>query len=343
MLTQKQVQFLREELQTAQNPLFIHDGDGDGLCSFLLLYRINREGKNFIFKAAPKLDASFLEKMKGYHADKVFILDIPMVDQEFIDGLKRPVFWIDHHEPQKRDNVHYFNPRINNPDAYIPTTYMAYQISQKKEDLWLATAGCFADYMDPDFLPEFIERYPQYLKKHEALPTMIFKRPISKLVKLFFFLLKGPTSEIRKSVKVLTRIEHPDEIFKETTSQGKFLHKRFEKINAKYQELLTLARKQVTRSKVFVFYYTDTHWSFTANIANELTALYPKKVVIIAREKSGEMKCSLRAQFPIVTALKKALEGVEGYGGGHPNACGAVIKKEDFEQFLTVFKKELKK
>ena len=54
------------------------------------------------------------------------------------------------------------------------------------------------------------------------------------------------------------------------------------------------------------------------------------------------MKCSFRAQFPIAGALEKALVGIEGYGGGHPNACGAVIKTQHLSTFLQNFKEELK-
>ena len=106
--------------------------------------------------------------------------------------------------------------------------------------------------------------------------------------------------------------------------------------------MLAQAKNNITKSKIILFTYNSTQWSFTANIANELSAVYPKKVIIIAREKSGSMKCSIRAQFPIARALEKALVGIEGYGGGHPNACGAVIKKEDWDRFIQRFKEELK-
>lgn len=343
MLTPKQVEFLREELKTAKNPLFIHDDDADGLCSFLILYRIHREGRGLIFKTAPKLDKRTIPKVEEINPDKIFVLDIPIVEQEFIDLAKRPIFWIDHHPPLDRKNVHYFNPRLKDPDAYIPTTRMAWQVSQNPDDLWIATAGSLADYHLPDFIDRFIERYPQFLPQKEDLPTTIFKTPMSKLVKLFFFLLKGPSSEVRKSVKILTRITSPDEIFNEETPAGKFLYKRFEQINEKYEHLLEKAKKEVTSSKLFIFNYTEDHWSFTANLANELTALYPQKVILIVRKKSGEMKCSLRAGVSILEPLQRALVGIQGYGGGHPNACGAVIKEEDWVQFLENLKTELKK
>src|SRR3989344_336432 len=342
MLSPQQIAFLREELATAKNPLFFHDGDADGLCAFLLLYKIHREGKEFPLTSTFKnLDASFCRKVEEFNPDKIFVLDIPVVEQEFIDKAKRPIFWLDHHMPLERQNVHYFNPRLKNTEAYVPTTRMAWQVSEREDDLWIATAGCLADYSMPDFIDRFMEKYPYLLSKMTDLPTTVFKMPVSQLVKFFFFIQKGPSGEVRRSLHVLTKIQGPEEIFQQTTSPGKFLWKRFEKINQKYEQLLQIAMKDVSRGKLLLFYYTEQQWSFTANLANELSALYPQKVILIVRKKGGEMKCSLRGKN-ILTALQSALEGIEGHGGGHPDACGAVIKEQDWERFLERLKIELK-
>lgn len=343
MLTAKQIDFLREELKTAANPLFLFDADGDGLASFLLLYRINREGKGIRVATTSRIDVQFMRKVEELNPDKIFVLDLPLMDQEFVDKADRPIFWIDHHQAQELKKVHYFNPRIKNPDDYIPVTRMAYQVSGNKEDLWIAAAGCLADWYMPDFIDEFIQLYPELLPEKSDLSTTVFKQPVGKLVKLFFFMQKGPNSEVRKSIKILSRIKSPQEIFNQETSAGKFLYHRFEKINNKYEAVLKLAKKKASGSKLLLFMYNSDQWSFTANLANELTSMYPKKVIIIARNKSGEVKCSLRAQFPIAGCLEKALIGINGSGGGHPNACGAVIKEPDWEAFLKKFKEELKK
>jgi single-stranded DNA-specific DHH superfamily exonuclease len=342
MLTKKQITQLRGELKTAKNPLFIHDGDADGLGAFLLLYRMYREGRSTAMTGSSVVDIRMMRKVEELNPDKIFILDVPVVQQDFIDAANRPIFWVDHHPPLDRHNITYFNPRIKDPDAYVPTTRMAWQVSNNSNDLWIAAAGTLADWSMPNFIGKFIKKYPSYLAKKEDLPTTVFKRPVGKLVKFLFFIQKGPSNEVRKSIKVLTRIEHPDEIFKETTPSGKFLHKRFKQINGMYENLLKKANKSVTRSRLVLFYYTEQQWSFTANLANELSGRHQDKFIIIARNKSGEMKCSLRGK-DVLTYLQNALQGVEGRGGGHPDACGAVVKEEDWETFLANFKAGLKK
>lgn len=342
MLTDKEIVLLREELSTAKNPLFFYDSDADGLASFLLLYRLYREGKGVRVSTTSRIDASFLRKVEEINPDKIFVLDIPLLEQEFADRAKQPIFWIDHHLPQDVKKIHYFNPRTRDPEAYVPTTRLAYQVVPNENDLWIAAAGCLADWHMPDFIDEFIAKYPDLLPEKCDLAAALYQHPVGKLVKLFFFIQKGPNHEVKKSISVLSKIKSPQEIFNRETVAGKFLFGRFEKINAKYEEILRQANKKITKSKIIIFTYTSAQWSFTTNIANELAALNPQKVIIIAREKSGEMKASLRAQFKIIDALEQALVGIEGYGGGHPNACGAVIKKEDWDRFVQRFKEELK-
>lgn len=340
MLSEQDITFIREELASAKNPLFFYDDDPDGLCSFLLLYKLHREGTGIVVKSAPKLDLKFYRKVEELNPDKIFILDLPLVEQEFVDKAKRPVFYLDHHQPQELKNVNYYNPRCNDANAYLPTSFMAYQINP--QELWIAAVGCLADYYMPDFIGQFIEKYPQLLDGLTDLPTALYQKPVGKLIRVFSFLLKGKLSEVKKSVKVLSRIKEPEELLNQTSAQGRFLYKRFEKINQKYELLLSQAKKQVSRSRILLFFYTENQWSFTSDLSNELSSLYPKKIIIIARKKSGEMKCSIRARINIDTILERALKGIGGYGGGHPQACGAVVKEEDWELFLQNFKRELK-
>ncbi len=314
MLNKKQIAQLREELATAKNPLFFY------------------ANKNV-------LDSIFPRKLEELDPDKIFILDIPVFTQELADKAKRPIFWIDHHPPIKLKKVNYYNPLIKKPNSYIPTSRMCWQISRNPADLWIATVGCLADWHLPNFIDEFIEHYPDLIPKKTTLPKMVFKDPISKLIKFFFLIQNGSSNDVRKSINVLKKIKDPDEILKQTTSQGKYLWKRFQVVNKMYEELLKEVK--VTRSKLLLFYYTENKWSFTANLANELMAKYPKKVILIARKKGDEYKCSFRGK-DVATALQTALENINGRGGGHPDAAGATVKEQDWDKFLEQFKVAIK-
>ena len=83
-LTKEQIAEIREELSKSVNPLFFFDDDADGVCSYLLLKKYIKEGNGVIVKSVPKIDKSFLNRIVEYNADKVFILDIAIVEQDFI-------------------------------------------------------------------------------------------------------------------------------------------------------------------------------------------------------------------------------------------------------------------
>jgi len=342
MLIKKEVTELRKALASYKNPIFIHDDDPDGLCSFLLLYRMHREGRGVILKTSSSLNMDFVRLIKDYSFDSIFVLDIPIVEQEFIDYWKKPFFWVDHHEALLRENLKYFNPHIRDPSVYIPTSRMAYQISGNKEDLWLAMVGCLSDYMIPDFKDEFIKQYPGLMNKDSEIGDALFKDEIGKLEKIFRFLLKGKSSEVRKCIKILTRIKSPYEILRQESPAGKYLYKRFEKLDLEYQKVVKEAKSKRTRSKLMLYEYDDKKISFTAYLSNEISTLNPDKILIIARKHQGKIKMSLRAKVPFSDALKKALYGINGSGGGHPMACGAVVDENDWKLFLKQFKEELK-
>ncbi|MBI4454191.1 DHH family phosphoesterase [Candidatus Woesearchaeota archaeon] len=409
---------IKKELDNCSRPLFFFDDDPDGLSSFLLLYRYKQAGKGIVVKTYPVLDEKFLNSVKDYEPDKIFIVDIPKISENFLKKLSMPVIYIDHHDicQIKQDNLIYFNPHVydekdercvsywcykiiniieddnrtkinsinitetnisrtniteknisktNITETNIPKTDIiekdisktnTAEITEPKKidkdenitepptkDIWIAMVGCVGDWLLPDFKSEFTRQYPKLLSQKVNKPEKaLFGSKIGQLTRVFSFILKGQHKEVMSSIKVLTRIEHPDEIMKKTTSQGRFIYKQFEKINQLYQELLKAVKKENIHENILTFFYTEKQWSFTSDLSNELLYKYPDKVIIVCREKSGEFKCSIRSnKHKLPDKIKKALIGLEGYGGGHDYACGTCVKDKDFNVFLERFKSEL--
>ena len=335
-LSKIQIQQLRDHLEHCKRPLFFFDDDQDGLCSFLQLYRYKKEGKGIIVKTTPKLGTVFVGKVAEYQPDKIFILDLAVVEQDFLDEMKVPVIWIDHHGPFERNNVKYFNPRISNREDNHPTSFMCHQIVE--QDLWIAALGCIADWFIPPFIKEFQKEFPDLIDKPYKFPgDILYNSKLGHLIRIFSFVLKGKTNDVMKSIKVLTRIEIPYEILNQETAQGKFIYKRYEQANKMYEPLLKDVMKAVDNSKdrLVVFKYKDDKTSFTSDLSNEAIYRHPDKIILIAREKNDEMKCSLRSSKTILPPLiEKALVGLEGYGGGHELACGMNVKTHHFEEFV---------
>ncbi|MBI2564596.1 DHH family phosphoesterase [Candidatus Woesearchaeota archaeon] len=334
------LQKVKEHLDSVKRPFYFFHDDPDGLSSFLLFYRYIKEGKGYPLKAVPHLKLNNVKNVKDYDADHVFILDIAMADQEFIDALKIPVTWIDHHPPQQPERALYFNSRIEY-NKNIPTPALCYEVVQ--QDLWIATVGSIGDWYMPPFAEEFSKKYPELLPKVMPVEEALYKTPVGTLVKVFSFNLKGSTSEVNTSIKILTRIESPYEILQQSSSAGRLLWNKYLKVADEYNKLLEKALANVKKNKLIIFTYEEDKLSLTKDLANELIARHPDKVIILGRRKNGEYRCSLRSgeKVRLDIALQKSLIGIEGYGGGHEQACGAAIKEKDFEQFIDNLKKNI--
>lgn len=339
-LSKIEIQQLRDHLDSCKKPLFFFDDDQDGLCSFLQLYRYKKEGKGIIVKTTPKLGTVFVKKVQEFQPDKIFILDLAVVEQDFLDEMKVPVIWIDHHGPFERSNVKYFNPRISNREDNHPTSYMCHQIAMR--DLWIAAVGCIADWFMPPFIREFQQKFPDLIDKPYKTPgDILYNSKLGHLIRIFSFVLKGRTDDVMKSIKVLTRIESPYEILNQETAQGRLIHKRYEQANKIYEPLIkdVLMTVEKTDDKFVFFTYKDDKTSFTSDLSNEAIYRHPDRIILIAREKNDEMKCSLRSGKIILPPLiEKSLAGLDGYGGGHELACGLNIKSHHFEEFVKRFK-----
>lgn len=344
VLRPEQYAEIRKSLDECKCPLFFYDDDPDGTCAFLLLYRYKREGKGIPVKSAPRVDDRFLPKVREYEPDLIFILDMPMVEQDFLDQVNVPVIWIDHHGPFKRDKVRYYNPRNNDPHDVTSTTINAYYAVQQKEDLWIAMMGGVGDWQIPPFTKEFCEMYPDLLDKDVKRPEdALFGSKIGRLVKILSFVIKGKTGDVSKCTKIMTRVKSPYEILKEETPAGRYIMKRAGDIEKKYDELFKKACKEQSKDSLLIFRYTDDKMSFTKEMSNELLYTFPNKIIIMGREKSGEMKISLRSRDYLLPPLvQKALHGLTGYGGGHEHACGTNVKTEDFDKFIEQFRAAMK-
>jgi len=341
MLSKEEITKIRDELDNCKNPLFFFHDDPDGLSSFLLMYRYINEGHGIVFKAKPGLGVNFIKKVEDYAPDKIFILDIPIVDQDFIDGTNVPIIWIDHHSPLERSKVKYFNPRVKNKNDGTPVTRICYEVV--KQDLWIATVGCIGDWHIPDFLGEFKNKYGKLLDKDLKDPGKIyFETVLGKLVRIFSYILKGKTSDGVKCFKILTRIDDPNEILEHKSPRGNFIYKRFDKIDKEYKELLNEAIKKASEDKLLIYIYDAKRMSFTGDLSNELIYRYPDKIILVGREKDGEVRMSLRSsKIELPQVIEKALIGMDGYGGGHEYACGANVKKEDFDRFVQSIREQI--
>ena len=354
MLTEKQILEIREHLEKAQNPIFYYDNDADGLCSFLLLRRFIGRGYGVAVRSYPDLDASYLKKAEQLKADYIFILDKPLMAKEFIeeaDLMQLPLVWIDHHEIARSEisenvpnpkNFHFYNPALNErkDKSGEPTSYLAYKIAGRKEDIWIALIGCIADCYMPDFADEFGKRYPEFWGKGINEPfDVYYKTEIGRIALSLNFGLKDSISHVVQLQNFLISCKGPSDVFLELEINKSFRDK-YNEINKKYEILLREAKESESKKVIHLIYGGDM--SMSSDLANKLSYLYPDKYVLVAYKKGTITNISLRGN-KIRAVLEKILKKLENArGGGHKNAVGARIMTENLEKFKELLEQEIK-
>jgi len=333
------LQEIKELLDKSENPLIFYDDDPDGLCSFLLVMQYLKRGNGVILKNSPTLDANYITIVRQYAPDFVLVLDKPIISQDFLDAMHVPVAWIDHHPAVDVKGVKYFNPRIANARDNRPTTYWCYEMVRGKP--WIALLGIVSDWSLASFA-ELSKNYSELVgNKRIQRPDDAYGTALGKLIRICSFALKGKTKWVYVFVNLMMGVEEPDEILEQKTIAGKRIYARFEKINAIYEELLEKAMA-LQKEKFLVFTYVNDRCSFTSDLANELLSRTKARFIFVGREDKGEMKASLRnreGSIQIPPLIQKALDGLNGYGGGHDHAAGCCVKMSDFPEFIERLKK----
>jgi len=343
MLTKKQIDEIRGFLDTSQNPLFFFDNDLDGLSSFLLLSRYGDRGKGVPVKSYPDLSENYFRKITELNPDAIFILDKHEVSHAFLERvhqLNLPIIWIDHHlsEQEIPDYVNYYNPLLNKHIGAEPVTYLAYQVTKRKEDIWIALMGCIADSYFPDFYPEFQSRFPELGINSTSAFEIVYASEIGKLVRMLNFALKDTTSNVVRTLKFLQKARDPQDLF-ESNPNTHHIHKRFDQINNRYNKLLSKAIEMGTRSKKILYFQYGGDLSLSADIANELSYKFPTKIIIVAYLKSLFANISLRGKG-VKSLTLSAIEGLEdATGGGHEDATGAKVLIEDLPEFKKIIRR----
>ncbi len=342
MITEEQIKEIREIFNKANNPIILFDDDQDGLCSFLLIrkYLGKGYGTPYTYRDGSENDP-IIENIRFNNHDLVIFLDIPFIDQYFLDHVTNiPIVHIDHHPPHnlKAKNYHYYNPMLNDKNNNISTTYWAYKISEGS--IWLASIGIFADWYIPDFYKELQEEFPELLPEKIKSPgDVYFKSNFSELIKGYAFCLKGKREDVRSNINTLTKIEDPYEILEEKTPAGKkikkYYTKRLKGYNKMLKDALDAYNELDSKENLFLYTYVSGKESFSSMLSTELTYRTKAKVLCIARVKEGETIISWRSRkVNLPDKIQKSLEGLHGRGGGHAHACGTGIKNEDFPEFI---------
>ncbi len=343
MLSKKQVSEIFEHLEKAQNPVFLYDNDADGLCSYVLFRRYLGRGKGVAVRTYPEIDIGYAKKIQELGADYVFVLDKPFLGTAFLQELENlhlPIVWIDHHLVDRSkytySNLIVYNSADKKGKAE-PVTALAYQITKRVEDLWIAMMGCIADHHWPSFSNEFSKLYPDFwIKKKTKKPFDIYySSEIGLVARAIGFGLKDSVSHVVYLQNLLISSKNPGDLMKDLESNSSFGVK-YREIRHRYDSLLS--ETESLFGKKFIFFKYGGAMSMSSDLANELSYKNPRSYVVVAYQNGAVNNLSLRGK-DVRKFVEKMLPKFPGSsGGGHKNAVGVRIATKDLDEFEIMLK-----
>jgi oligoribonuclease NrnB/cAMP/cGMP phosphodiesterase (DHH superfamily) len=335
MLTQQQLQEIKEKLEASQNPLFFYDNDADGLCAFLILRRAIDRGKGIAIKSFPDLKEQYVKKVEELNPDAVFILDKAELSKEFAEQVEQkgiPITWIDHHETKTSKEVIEKTSYYNSLPSAEPVSYLAQKVFNRQEDLWLAVIGCIADAYMPDFAEKFAKQNPELLNPKAEPFDALHSSEIGKVVRMLNFGLMDTITNVVNLTKYLFKAKGTYDLLEENKFTQQ-LHKRYKELNDFLNKQIEKAEAQIDPESKTIFFSYAGSTSMSSEISNKLYHKHKDKLIVVAFRRPEKINISIRGNNAL-EITKKAIANIEGAtGGGHEKATGAMIPVDALEKF----------
>lgn len=328
------VEFLKNT-SAKDGVVIIFNNDADGIASCLLVMKIlekNGVKKPYIIAQPMPPEKNLIKRVQTSLPNKIIFLDMAIDQKE--DVVKKlkgicDILIIDHHQVYKNlnaGNVVHYNPRFVHKSVYQSTSYLAYKICSKIQDmsqfLWIAAVGMVADY-DLSHSKDLVEQSEKTyggIKDFSLLSFMI---------------------EAARATKKMTCEEIVHTMNKYDDYKVFMQSKDAEKMTEAYRELqneidATFADAQ-TNSEVsgkLVLYKIKSRYNITSIISTKLAERFKSKIIVVY-EAGVRTKLSARTQSGVDVAklLQKAARGLRASAGGHEAAAGATMDSRDWDKF----------
>ncbi len=312
--------------------VIINDYDIDSCASASILWRILKmNGVNVEHLTLSKgVEKRILNKLKEKNPDKVVVVDyVPSKElTEELNNFSTTI--LDHHTHEEHLDVLDYYTTSDFDVKYAALSYWLYLISKEyeiKNVEWLAELGCFWDKCMEN--TEFYKENVYVTKMDKMLPFNIFAshtqtRGAEKLVQLFNN--SSGIEEALDNIKNTKGYEKSFETFKHELGFIEASKREYPEIKLNVFDVNT----KFKHMRVFVDYITYQNEGTHIFVLNEIT----------------RYKFSFRTSLDInlVRIIRTLSEKLPEFGGGgHPKACGAMLKNDNLEKFLEMFIEEYKK
>jgi len=253
---------------------------------------------------------------------------------------------IDHHDfDAVPEDAVFVNPRIEDPDAYIPAAKLCNDIAEEVglDVAWIAGLGIIQDF-GVDSAPELFERlaklYPKYFPDELDQDTLAKSCTYGRYASVLNVKTYKDTEDCAVlAFKALTRadglkyLESRSE-YEELLEYYEEMQDEFNRIKEHYEE-----EREVHEDTKLVFFEFSSPYHINSSIATQISLEQEDWAYIIAKIEGDRVNVSARCQSGRVDLgdlLREALPeeaGDDAEAGGHPVAAGASFGTEYLDRF----------
>lgn len=329
---QKEIKILKKKI----DPLFkfreilvINDYDIDSCSSASILWRILRKNNVKVkhMTISKGIENIIYEKIKKENPEKIVILDY-VPEKEFVNKVKDyPTTLLDHHIHEKKLEVLDYFTMADYSKKYIALSYWLYLAAKDygiKNIEWLAKLGCFWD---------------KCIENTEFYEEGIYEKEMEEMLPFNIMVCFTQTRGASKMVEIFNTSSNFKDALEKVKSNKDYIVAR--KIFDEDLKNIFYSRKAYPEIKLNT-YFVKTKFKHMRVFVDLITYRNPGTHVFILNEIT-RYKFSFRTTLNInlVEIIRKLSKEIPEFtGGGHKQACGAMLFSEDVDELLNAFIKE---
>lgn len=320
-----------ERLKNEENVLVVYHFDVDGCAAASILWRIFQQ-QNVIsdfFPATRGFEQIVADKIKRKNPSKVILVDyVPGPEiSGFLENYNTEV--LDHHTHEEfLEKFDYFTSV-----DYGTSMSISYLLSVAAEELgipnvkWLGHIGAYWD---------------KTLEKTEFFKENIYSDEINNMMPFNLVVSLTQTKGSEKLFQILNESASLDEALERVKSNEDYVRAK-ELFDEELRDI-KFSRKYLSDIKLSM-YWVRTRFKHIRIYVDYITYTTAGTHIFILDETS-RFKLSFRTSLNInlVDIIRElASEDKNFSGGGHPQACGAMLKNENIEELLNKFIEKYRK
>lgn len=332
--------------------LVVHHWDMDGSAAASIVSRVLEEvrGRGADRVVLPqgrkhRIDGRVEQLIESADVTHLVVLDMGLSAERAATfaGMGVDILNVDHHTfDEAPGDAVFVNPRLNDPEAYVPAAKLCHDIAQEfgLDLAWIAGLGVIQDFAvagHESLFEPLQEKYPQYFPREieqHALAKECRYGTYSSILNIKPYKDADRCAEHAHQALTaaddLTELEMQDG-FARLQEEQQAMEREIERILANFDE-----EKQVFEEERLIFFVFDSDYHINSSIATQISLEREDWIHVIVNQHRGTANVSARCQsgrIDLGAVLKTALPDDEGEAGGHRKAAGASFPADRIDAF----------